>query len=94
MSQTHWLITSVLRHVTKQARGPAMSIARGMEEQIPQFVSAGMPVEMACRESLLLAIHSAQIKVKYCVGTERYALDDFINTCSKMEALTEHLARV
>jgi hypothetical protein len=65
-----------------------------MEEQIPRFVSAGMPVEMACRESLLLAIHSAQIKAKYCVGAERYALDDFINTCSKMEALTEHLARV
>ena len=94
MSKTHWLIASIKRQITQQAKGPALLIAKGMIEQIPQFISAGMPVEMACRESLLLAIHSAQIKVQYCVGTERYALIDFINTCSKIEALTEHLASV
>jgi hypothetical protein len=89
----HWLITSLIRRVTQQARGPALPIVRGMAEQIPQFVSAGMSVEEACRESLLLAIRSAQIKAQYCVGTERFALDDFISVCSNMEALTKHLAR-
>ena len=94
MSKTHWLIASIKRQITQQAKGPALLIAKGMIEQIPQFISAGMPVEMACRESLHLAIHSAQIKVRHCVGSERYALDDFIATCMKIETLTDHLVQV
>ena len=76
------------------ARGPAIAIAKGLIEQIPQFLSVGMPVEMALRESLLIAIHSAQLRARQCVGSERYALDDFIRTCIKMESKTGHLAKV
>ncbi|MDO8124361.1 MAG: hypothetical protein Q6364_08295, partial [Candidatus Hermodarchaeota archaeon] len=60
MSEPHWLIRSTMREVAMHARGPAIAIAKGMLEQIPQFLSVGMPVEMALRESLLIAIHSAQ----------------------------------
>ena len=94
MTENHWLISSIMRRVALKARGPALPLAKGILEQIPQYISAGMPIEMALRESLLLAIHSAKIKIRHCVGSERYALDDFIATCMKMEALTEHLAQV
>ena len=94
MSESHWLIRSTLRQVTLQARGPAVAIAKGMFEQIPQFLSVGMPVEIALRESLIIAIHAAQLKSYHCVGSERHALDDFISTCIKMESKTEHLAKV
>ncbi|MDO8123775.1 MAG: hypothetical protein Q6364_05285, partial [Candidatus Hermodarchaeota archaeon] len=60
----------------------------------PQFLSVGMPVEMALRESLLIAIHSAQLSARHCVGSVRHALDDFIRTCIKMELKTGHLAKV
>lgn len=94
LSEPHWLIRSTMREVAMQARGPAVAIAKGMLEQIPQFLFAGMPIEMALRESLLIAIHSAQLRARHCVGSERHALDDFIRTCIKMESKTGHLAKV
>ncbi len=94
MTKNHWLINSVIRHVALQARGPALHLTKVMIEQIPQHISAGMPVEMALRESLLLAIHSARIRVQHCVGSERHALDDFISACLEMETLTERLLSV
>jgi len=89
MSDIHWLIASVMRSVAFKARGPALPLAKGLLEQIPQFISAGMPIEMALRESLLAAIHTARVKAQHCVGSERYALDDFIGTCLEIEALTD-----
>jgi hypothetical protein len=83
-----------MKRVVNSARGPALPLAKGMMEQIPQFISAGMSVELALRESLLLAIHSAQVKARYSVGTERFALEDFISSCRKIEAETMHLIRV
>lgn len=83
-----------MRRVALQARGPALPLAKSMLEQIPQFISAGMPVEVALRESLLLAIHSARVMVRHCVGNERFALDDFITTCLQLEAETEYLLSV
>jgi len=94
MNEHQWLITSAMQRVALQARGPALPLAKGLLEQIPQFISAGMPVELALRESLLLAIHSARVKVRHCVGSERFALDDFIATCLRLEAETEHLLSV
>ncbi|MFX1564812.1 MAG: hypothetical protein ACFFCH_02355 [Promethearchaeota archaeon] len=91
MKKPQWLIDSVMRRITVQARGPALPLAKGLLEQISQYIVAGMPVKMALRESLLLAIHSAQVEVKHCVGSERYALDDFISNCMKVEAMTEDL---
>ncbi len=94
MIQSHWLISSVIRRVAQQARGPALPLAKEMLRQIPQLISSGMSVELALRESLLLAIYSAQIKARQCVGSERHALEDFIATCSQIENLTEHLYSV
>ncbi|MFX1301521.1 MAG: hypothetical protein ACFFDE_11380 [Promethearchaeota archaeon] len=94
MSESHWLIKSTLRQVALQARGPAVAIAKGMLEQIPQFLSVGMPVEIALRESLIIAIHAAQLKSHHCVGSDRHALDDFIRMCIKMESKTGHLVNV
>ncbi len=53
-----------------------------------------MSVELALRESLLFAIYSAQIKARHCVGSERHALEDFIEACCQMETLTEHISNV
>ena len=94
MIQTHWLISSVKRRIAQQARGPAMPLAKEMIKQIPQFISSGMPVELALRESLLIAIYSAQVKARHCVGSERYALEDFISACWEMKNLTAHLIGV
>ncbi|MFW9831561.1 MAG: hypothetical protein ACFFD8_07275 [Candidatus Thorarchaeota archaeon] len=94
MSGDHWLINATMRRVALKARGPAISLAKGLLEQIPQFMSAGMSVETAVRESLLIAIRSAQLRARHCVGSERYALDDFIDACLKMESQTEHLIKV
>jgi hypothetical protein len=94
MKEYHWLITSAMEHVVKTARGPALPLAKGMMEQIPQFISAGMPIELALRESLLLAIHSAQVKARHSVGTERFVFEDFISSCRKIEAETMHLISV
>ena len=94
MSGSHWLIRSTLREVALQARGPAVAIAKGMLEQIPQFLSIGMPAEIALRESLIIAIHAAQLKARHCVDSDRRALDDFIRTCMKMELKTGHLVNI
>ncbi|MFX1508727.1 MAG: hypothetical protein ACFFBR_00335 [Promethearchaeota archaeon] len=94
MTKSHWLIYSVLGRVAVQARGPALPLAKGLLELISQYIASGMPVKMALRESLLLAIHSAQVKAKHCVGSERYALDDFINYCMNIEVMTEQLVRI
>ena len=94
MSESHWLIRSTVREVASQARGPAVAIAKGMLEQIPQFLSVGMPVEIALRESLIIAIHAAELRARHCVGSDRHALDDFIRTCIKMESKTGHLVKV
>jgi hypothetical protein len=68
-----------------------LPLAKDLLEQFPKHLAAGMPMRMAVREALLLAIHSAEVKAKHCVGSERYALDDFITNCMKVEAMTEHL---
>lgn len=94
MSQVHWLISSVNRRVAQIARGPAMPLAKELLKQIPQFISSGMSVELALREALHLAIYSAQVKARHCVGSERYALEDFIEACWKMENITGHLVNV
>lgn len=94
MSESHWLIREALRRIALNARGPALPLARGMLEQIPQFLSTGMPIVKALRESLLIAIHTAQLRAQHCVGNERYALDDFIKTCVEMESETEYLVIV
>ena len=94
MSESHWLIRETLRRIALNARGPALPLAREMLEQIPQFLSTGMPIVNALRESLLIAIHTAQLRAQHCVGTERYALDDFIKTCVEMESETEYLVTV
>jgi hypothetical protein len=83
-----------MRHVALQARGSALPLAKGLLEQIPQFLRAGIPAEVALRESLQIAIHSARVRARHCVGSERYALDDFITTCLQMEALTDQVIRV
>lgn len=83
-----------MRRIALQARGPAVPLAKGLLEQIPQFISTGMSVETALRESLLIAIHSAQVRAQHCVSSERHALDDFIKTCIEMESETGHLIKV
>lgn len=94
MTKYHWLINSVMQSIALNARGPALPLVKGLLEQIPQFLSAGLSIEMALRESLEIAIHAARVKAQYCVGTERYAIDDFITTCVQMEALTNQVFRV
>ena len=78
MSESHWLIKATLQRIARQARGPAVPLAQGLVDQIPHFITLGMPIQNAIRESLLIAIHSAQTRAKHCVGSERHALDDFI----------------
>jgi hypothetical protein len=85
------LIKSVISRVALNARGSALPLARGMLEQISHFLSAGMSTVTAFRESLAIAIHTAQVKAQYCVGTERLAIDDFIRTCVEIESDTTHL---
>lgn len=94
MSESHWLIKSTIQRIALQARGPAVPLAQGLVDQIPHFLALGMPIENAVRESLLIAIHSAQVRVQHCVGSERHALDDFIETCVKIESETGHLVKV
>ncbi|MFX0169903.1 MAG: hypothetical protein ACFE89_11185 [Candidatus Hodarchaeota archaeon] len=94
MIESHWLIKATVNRVALKARGPALPLAKGLVEQIPHLLSLGMPIENAVRESLLIAIHSARLKAQHCVGSERYALDDFIETCVKMESETDHLLKV
>jgi hypothetical protein len=94
MSESNWLINAALKRVALQARGPAVPLAQDLVNQIPHFIALGMPIENAVRESLLIAIHSAQIRVQHCVGSERHALDDFIETCLKIESETGYLVNV
>ena len=94
MSESHWLIRATIDRVALKARGPALPLAKGLVEQIPYFLALGMPIENALRESLLIAIHSANLKAQHCVGSERHALDDFIEACVKMESETDHLLNV
>ncbi len=93
MSEHHWLIKSTMNRVVLNARGPAVPLAKGLLEQIPQFMSGGMPVEIALRESLLLAIYAAQLKVRHCVGSERNPFEDFIKACMDLKAEAEELAK-
>jgi hypothetical protein len=94
MSDSHWLLKSTIQRVTLQARGPAVSLAQGLVNQIPHFITLGMPIENAVRESLQIAIHSAKVRMQHCVGSERHALDDFIKTCMRIESETNHLVNV
>lgn len=82
-----------MKRIILNARGPTLSLAKGLLEQIPQFMSAGMPVEIALRESLLLAIYAAQLKARHCVGSERSPFEDFIKACMDMKAEAEELAK-
>jgi hypothetical protein len=94
MSESHWLIKATLQRIGLQARGPAVPLAQGLADQIPHFIALGMPIENAIHESVLIAIHSAQVRAQHCVGNERHALDDFIKTCLKIKSETEHLVNV
>ena len=91
MSESHWLINATLKRIALKARGPAVPLAQSLVDQIPHFITLGMPIENAVRESLLIAIHSAQVRARHCVGIERQALDDFIETCLKIKSETGHL---
>ena len=91
MSESLWLIRAAINRVILNARGPALPLAKLMLEQIPQFLSVGMSLVTAFRESLLIVIHTAQARARHCVGTERHALDDFIRTCVEMETEAEYL---
>lgn len=94
MNELQWLIKAALQRIALQARGPAVPVAQGLVDQIPHFITLGMPIENAVHESLLIAIHSAQLRAQHCVGIERQALDDFIETCLKLKSETGHLMNV
>ena len=94
MALERWFIFSNLRRIIGKARGLAVPLANGLVEQISQFITTGMSIEMALRESLLLAIHAAKVRAQHCVGNERYPIDDFITSCQETHTLIENDFRV
>jgi len=75
------LVHELLEQLVLLSRGSARRLAMAACEQFPHFLTLGMPAGVALRETMDTVIHMARVAMRYSVGVERHALEDFITMC-------------